>query len=350
MRALIYYSNTDVRLETRPVPAVGPGELLVKTEACGLCGSETLEWYMIPQAPKVLGHEPTGVVAAIGEGTEGFRIGDRVFVHHHVGCMHCHVCLRGDFTLCDSYKRRGIDPGGCVEYFRVLADNTRFDTLVLPETVSFREGTIIEPLACVMRGVKMTPIRHGDTVAVVGVGFIGMCYIQLARLAPAARIVAVDLNEWRLAKALDLGATHVLNPEKGNAREQLRDLCGGNCADAVFVTAPNRKAWDLGLSLCGRGATVNFAGPLTADETWPTKPNELYFSETKLNFNYSASHIETRAALELIAARRVDAASLITHCFGFQGAREALQLHVAGDRSLKAVFVPGDAEGVREQS
>ena len=160
MKAVIYYNNHDVRLEERPVPEIGPGELLVKVEACGLCGSELTEYYMIPRAPLVMGHEPSGTVVKVGQGVTKFKLGDRVTVHHHVGCMSCHQCQRGNFSLCENFRKSRIDPGGMCEYFRVPTENARFDTLILPDNVSFETGTLVEPIACTMRGVKINNSKN----------------------------------------------------------------------------------------------------------------------------------------------------------------------------------------------
>ena len=316
MKAVIYYNNSDVRLEERPVPEIGPGEVLVNMEACGLCGSELTEYYMVPRAPLVMGHEPTGVVAKIGKGVTKFKEGDRVYVHHHVGCMSCHQCQRGNFTLCENYTKSRLYPGAMCEYFRVPEENAKFDTLILPDNVSFEVGTLIEPIGCTLRGVKITPIRHGDTVIVIGMGFIGRCYLELLRHSPAGKIIVLDLNEWRLEQGLKHGATHTINPSKVNLIQKIKEINDGRLADAVFVAVPNIKVWDQGLALCEKGATIHFGTPLDPEIQWSINPNKIWFSEIKMNFTYSTTHIETQAVLDIIASGRFDAESLISHRFG----------------------------------
>lgn len=340
MNVAVYYNNSDVRLEERPIPEVGPGELLVKTEACGLCGGETMEWYLAPRAPKVLGHEPVGVVAAMGEGVEKFKVGDRVTAHHHVGCMSCHYCNRGHYTVCPEYKKVHLDPGGFAEYFRVSAHSTRFDTYVLPDHVSFEQAALIEPLACVLHGIKVAGIQPGDTVVVVGGGFMGVGFVQLAHIWQAGKIVVSDLNDWRLEKALSLGATHIINPTKENAPEKLRDINEERLADAVMVTAPLGPAWKAGLELCDKGATLHINAPLSPGETIALDPNELYFKEITINSGYSASHIETRAILDYLVAGRVDADAMITHRFGLDEVKQAIQLVLEAGASLKSLIIP----------
>ena len=340
MKAVVYYTNSDVRLEERPVPEIGPGELLVKMEACGLCGSELTEYYMIPRAPLVMGHEPTGVVVKAGEGVTKFKVGDRVFVHHHVGCMSCHQCARGNYTLCENFKKSKLYPGGMCEYFRVPEENVKFDTLLLPDNVSFEVGTLVEPIACTLRGVKITPIRHGDTVVVIGMGFIGLSYLELIRHTPAGKIIVLDLNEWRLEQGRKHGATHTINPGKEDPIEKVREINDGRLADAVFVAVPSIRVWDQGLALCEKGATIHFGTPLNPDIQWPINPNKLWFSEIKLNFTYSTTHIETAAVLDMISAGRLDAKSLISHRFGMDQVPEAIQLYKEAGESLKPLILP----------
>jgi L-iditol 2-dehydrogenase len=339
MRAAVYYTNNDIRVEERHVPAIGPGDVLVKTEACGLCGGEAMEWYLAPRAPKILGHEPAGVIVEVGEGVTDYAIGDRVFVHHHVPCNYCRDCQRGASTYCASYSKTGIDPGGFADYFRVPAENVP-EMLKLPESVSFEEACVIEPMSDCLYGIQMLPVVSGDTIAVQGVGFMGLCFVQLARLYPYARIVALDFSDWRLERALEMGATHVINPKREDAAETLRAINGGRLADAVVSTAPSAKAWEAALGLVGKGGTLHVNAPPHPDERATVDPNQLYFSGITINNGYSSTKAETNAVLEFLTAGRVDAKSLITHRFGFDGAAEGIELIVTAGESIKSVIIP----------
>ena len=344
MRAAVYYTNRDVRVEERPVPQIGPGEVLVRTEACGLCGGETMEWYLAPRAPRILGHEPAGVIVEVGEGVTSFAMGDRVFVHHHVPCSQCRDCQRGAPTLCPSYSKTHIDPGGFADYFRVPAANVP-EMLPLPDHVSFEEACVIEPMSDCLYGLQALRVVSGDTIAIQGGGFMGLCFVQLARLYPFARIVALDLNDWRLGRALEMGATHVINPLREDAPEALRALNGGRLADAVVSTAPSGKAWQAALDLCGTGATLHVNAPPHPDERVEVDPNRLYFSGITINSAYSSTKAETNAVLQLIAAGRVDTKSLITHRFGLDGAADGIDLIVKAGESIKSVIVPSLTRG-----
>lgn len=340
MKVAVYHKRDDIRVEERPIPTIDAGEILVKTKACGFCGGEIMDWYIEPRAPKVLGHEPTGVVVQTGAGVTKVKEGDRVFVHHHVACMSCHYCNRGTFTLCDHYRQTGIDPGGFAEYFRVPVENVRLDTLVLPDNVSFEEGTIIEPMACALKGIRGTYIHPGDTLAIVGVGFMGLCYLQLARLQPVGRTFALDLNDWRLGKAKSLGATNTINTRAGDVVEELKRLNEDRGADVVIVTAPSVEAWELGLTLCEKGAILHLGAPASPDEVWCVRPTDLWFQEIEINSSYSATHMDTEAILNLLATGRVDANSMITHRFGLDDVAEGIRLLRAAGESLKILLIP----------
>ncbi|WP_305972402.1 alcohol dehydrogenase catalytic domain-containing protein, partial [Mameliella sp. MMSF_3537] len=169
MTAAVQYAIDDIRIEDRPVPEIGPGELLLKTLACGLCGGETMAWYKTE--PKVLGHEPVGEVVEVGAGVTDYKIGDRVFVNHHVGRVNSHLSRRGHFTRDPFYKSMKLDPGGVCDYYRVTAQHLAMDAHKLPDSISTEAAVTIEPWSCVLSGLKVCNIQPGDTVAVVGAGF-----------------------------------------------------------------------------------------------------------------------------------------------------------------------------------
>ncbi|MEO0185669.1 MAG: alcohol dehydrogenase catalytic domain-containing protein, partial [candidate division WOR-3 bacterium] len=159
MRVAVYYNNHDIRIEERPLPEIGDNELLVKVIASGICGSDVMEWYRIKSAPRVLGHEIAGEIVRTGKGIKNFKIGDRVFVSHHVPCNVCRYCAKGYHTVCETLKKTNFDPGGFAEYLRVPEINVKFGTFLLPDKVSYEEGTFIEPLGCVIRGQRFAKMK-----------------------------------------------------------------------------------------------------------------------------------------------------------------------------------------------
>jgi L-iditol 2-dehydrogenase len=341
MRAVEYHSNHDVRLVDLPRPTIGAGELLVRLAACGICASDVMEWYMRPRAPLYPGHEPVGVVVEVGDGVEQFRVGDRVFVHHHVPCMVCHYCQRGSFSQCPTFRATRLDPGGLAEYIRVPALNVSRDVLSLPAGLSFEAATLIEPLACCIRGIERSMLRAGDTVLILGVGSNGIMLTRLARLRGAVRIIVVDPIAYRRQRALEAGADLALNPpsaSSGSLVEALLAANGGRKPDVVIVTPSKIEAMQQGLELVGPGGTVLLFAPPSPEERLPVSPNELFFREISLRSSYSAGPYETRQALDLLTSGRIRAEHVITHRFPLEEAAQAFRLVAQPGEALKVVI------------
>ncbi len=339
MKIARYYSRQDVRLEEIPVPRIGPGELLVKVEACGICGSDLMEWYVETKAPAVLGHEPAGVVVEVGAGVRDFQVGDRVFVHHHVPCFVCHYCRRGSYTLCATFKETHIEPGGFSEYIRVPSLNVARDVLRLPDDMTFEQATMVEPLATCIRSVNRARIQPADTVLVLGAGITGLMHVQLARIFGASLVAATDLVPYRLAMAQRLGADLAIDA-RGDVLGVLKEANAGRGADVVFVTPGKREAIEQGLALVCKGGTVMLFAPTAPEVRLPVSPYDLLFSEITITGSYSCSHLETRQSLTLIENGRVEVDALITHRFDLARVGEGLRLAAQAGESLKVLIVP----------
>src|ERR1035437_3943944 len=180
MRVAKWYNNRDVRVEEITVPKIGPGELLLKVEASGICGSDIMEWYRLDRSPLILGHEIGGSIEAVGEGVTRYKVGDRVTAAHHVPCNTCHDCRSGNHTVCETLRRTNFDPGGFAEFLRLPALNVDRGVFLLPGKMSYDEATFIEPLACVLRGQSRAQMKPGKSVIVVGCGIAGLLHIMLA--------------------------------------------------------------------------------------------------------------------------------------------------------------------------
>src|SRR5712691_2694036 len=318
MLAVEYHSNDDVRIVDLPIPEIGPGELLVQLQACGLCASDVMEWYMKPRAPIYPGHEPAGIVVAVGQGVQQFSVGQRVFIHHHVPCMVCHFCLRGSFSQCLTFRATRLYPGGLAEYIRVPALNVQLDVLPLPDELSFEAATLIEPLACCVRGITRSAIQPGDSVLVLGAGSNGLMLAQLAQQRGAARVIIADPIAYRRQCALDAGVDYVLDPQADILLEQVYTLNDGRKPDIVLVTPSKISAMVQGLELVGPGGSVLLYAPPPPTEILPVTPNQLFFQEITLRTSYSAGPYETRLALELLRNGRIKAETVITHRFPLQ--------------------------------
>ncbi len=345
MAAAVVHDFDDIRIEQLPVPAIGPRELLVRTGACGVCSGDVMDWYIRAKAPLVLGHEPAGTVAAVGGEVEGFSPGDRVFIHHHAPCFVCERCRGGLFTLCPTWKKSRLDPGGMAEYVRVPEVNL-VDTLHLPEGVSLEDGTLVEPAACAVKGVRRAGVRPGETVLVTGLGVMGMLNLAVARAFGAARLIGADLNPWRRERALALGADAVVDPGARDLADAVRELTGGAMAQRVIVGPGTPRAMAEGIRACAPGGTVLFFTPTPPGAILEVEPHHLYFNEITLACSYSCGPHDTREALELIARGVIRAADLVTHRFPLSGAPEAFRITARGGESLKAlVFFDETGQG-----
>lgn len=337
MRAVQYYANNDVRLVELPRPEIGPGELLVKLQACGICASDVMEWYMQPRAPLFPGHEPVGTVVAMGEGVRQFAPGERVFVHHHVPCMVCHFCQRGAFSQCATFRATRLDPGGLAEYIRVPAPNVERDVLALPADLSFERATLVEPLACCLRGIERAGIRAGDTVCVLGAGSNGLMLAQLAQQRGATSVIIVDPIPYRRQHALTIGLDFALDLSD-DLLARLLELNQGHKPDVVIVTPSKIPAMQQGLSLVGPGGTLLLFAPPRPDELLPLSPNALFFQEITLRTSYSAGPYETRLALDLLRTGRIRPETIITHRFSLDEVAQAFQLVANPGEALKVVI------------
>ncbi|MEM3694949.1 MAG: zinc-dependent dehydrogenase [Candidatus Bathyarchaeia archaeon] len=338
MKAAVYYSQKDIRVENLPIPKIGEDEALVEMKACGICGSDMMEWYLKRRAPLVLGHEPAGIIAKKGRKVKDFNVGERVFVHHHVACLKCHYCLHGDYTLCEQFHKTHLDPGGFAEYFRVPAPNLQIDTLKIPESLTFEEATFIEPVGCCLRAIKKCCLQAGDSVAVIGSGVIGIIHVALTKIFGATKIVASDIVDFRLEVAKKFGADVTVNPKKENLKSVVEAETDGLGVDVVFVTAPSLEAYKAGLSVCRKGGKLCVFAPTSSEEKLQLSPKELFFSEIKIIPSYSTSHLETRLALELIKSGKLSLRELITHRFRLEEAAEAFKTALENKESLKIII------------
>ncbi len=339
MLAVEYHANDDVRIVELPIPEIGPGELLVQLRACGLCASDVMEWYMKPRAPIYPGHEPVGVIVAVGDGVQQLTVGQHVFVHHHVPCMICHYCRRGSFSQCATFRATRLYPGGLAEYIRVPAPNVQLDVLPLPGDLAFETASLIEPLACCVRGINRGAIQEGDTLLVLGAGSNGLMLAQLAQQRGAGRIIIVDPIAYRRQRALDAGIDYALDPQAPPLLEQVLAVNDGRRPDIVFVTPSSLSAMRQGIELAGPGGTVLLFAPTPPTDLLPIIPHRLFFQEITLRTSYSAGPYETRLALELLRAGRIRAGSVITHRFALPDAAQAFKLVAKPGDALKAVIV-----------
>ncbi len=325
MKVAVYYKNDDIRLEERARPEIGEGELLVKVRASGICGTDLMEWYRIKKAPRILGHEITGEIAE--SKSPKYPVGQRVFVSHHVPCGRCKFCLEGNHTACETLHQGNYDPGGYSEFVRVPRLNVEKGTYVLPEGVSYEAGTMIEPLACAVRAQRVIYVKPGQTVLILGSGISGLLNIRIAKLA-GAKVIATDLNPFRLQKARESGADEVLDAKEPFHREADRVIvCAG-------VLAAVKQAFDC---VARKGVVLLFAIPPVNVEI-PTL--DFWRNEVTVTSSYGAAPRDLEEALALLRDKKIDVKDLITHRLPLENIQEGFNLAAGAGESLKVILCP----------
>ena len=312
MRVLMYYANQDVRVETMPVPEIGPDELLLKVFASGICGSDVMEWYRRDKVPLVLGHEVAGEVVSTGNRVEKFKPGDRVAVTHHVPCNTCHYCLSGHHTVCDTLLRgTHFDPGGFAEYLRVPGINVDRGVFPIPGDVTYGEASFMEPLACVLRGQKTAGLKPGQTVLVLGSGISGLLHVGLARALGAGLVVAVDTIPYRLQKAREMGADLALHGDD-DVITALRLANDGRLADLVILCFEGFIP--LAMKAMEKGGTMLLFAGAPEGATLPATINDLFWrTEITLTSSYAGAPLDCKTALSLIKEKAVGVFKTVTH-------------------------------------
>ncbi len=339
MRAAVYYNNKDIRIEELPKPTIGEKELLVKVIASGVCGSDVMEWYRIKKAPRVLGHEIAGEIVEVGKDIQRFRVGQRVFVSHHVPCNECRYCQAGYHTVCATLRSTNFDPGGFAEFIRVPEINVRSGVFVLPDEVTFEEGTFVEPLGCVVRGQRFADVKRGDTVLVIGSGISGLMHVKLARIKEAAKVIATDINERRLEAAKRFGADTVINANDDVA-DLVKRVNGGRMADVVIVCTAALPAFEQAFDSVDCAGTLLLFAPTAPDVRVPLPLYDIYFKSAKIVFSYAAVEQDIKEAIELLASRTFNASDMITHRLGLSDIQKGFDLVAQADTSIKVIILP----------
>ena len=339
MKTAVYYNNKDIRIEEIPIPEYNDDEILVQVKACGICGSDVMEWYRIKKAPLVLGHELTGDIVEVGKNVEKFKIGDRVVISHHVPCNTCRYCLNGNHTVCDTLRTTNIEPGGFAQYIKVPKINVDRGVFKLSNEISYEEGTFIEPLGCVIRGQRIANMKVGKSVLVLGSGISGLLHIQLAKTLGATSIIATDINDYRLDSAMKFGANAVINAKDDVPNRLLDNL--GKKADLVILSTGAKNAIHQALNSVDRGGTILFFAPTKPEIDVGIPLWELWKNGITLTTSYAASPSDLTLAMELIRAGKINVKDMITHKFGLEDAGKGFELVAQARESIKVIIQPG---------
>jgi len=350
MSAVVYRGVNDMRIETVPVPRIGPGELLVKIATCGVCGTDLKKIHTgSHSAPRIFGHEMAGTIVAAGAGVSGYHIGERLVVHHHVPCNQCYYCRKGTPAQCPLYKKTGVTAGfepsggGFAEYIRVMDFVVSNSGVVrIPDGVPFEQAAYVEPVNTVLKGVKLLNLAPDDTVLVIGQGPIGLMHAVLASRM-AGKVLTSDLYPERHAIAAKYGLKHPIHAGTENVVEKVLAETDGRGADAVVLavggTALIRTAMDAARP---GGKVMLFAqtqhGEVTID------PASVCVDEKTLLGSYSSSYDIQNEVIELVFdgyRNGFDLTQLISHRFSIQDAVAAIEVasHPKAD-SMKIMIEP----------
>ena len=349
MLAAVYRGKNDVRMETVSVPAIGPGELLVRVHTCGICGTDLKKISTgSHSAPRIFGHETTGMVVAAGQDVKQFRAGDRVMVFHHIPCRQCYYCRRKTFAQCDTYKKvgctAGFEPsgGGFAEYVRVLDWIVEHGTVRIPESVSFEQACFVEPVNTCMKGVISLWLEPDETVLVIGQGPIGLILSVLAKRT-GARVITSDLYSQRLTISKSFGLGPTIDASRADVSRSVREMTNGRGADAVILAVGGNGLIRPAMEATRPGGRVLLFAQTVRGEV-VVDPAAICVDEKTLLGSYSASVELQEESVRFVMGREMDLERLISHRFPLTGALEALALaaHPQPD-SMKIVIQPGSA-------
>jgi L-iditol 2-dehydrogenase len=335
MKVALWYNNKDIRIEEVPTPRPGPNEMLVKVISCGICGSDIVEWYRLPRAPLVLGHEIGAEVVEVGQSVKKFNPADRVFIAPKVPCMQCDYCKKEHYPVCTNIKERL--PGGFAEYVLVPKTLIENGAYRLPDTISYDQSTFIEPLACVVRTQRLAGVQQGQTVMVLGCGMSGLLHVKLAK-AKNCQVIATDLNVRRLELAAGLGADITLDAAE-NVANQLT-AAKDKKVDVVILCTSAVSAVDQAWQWVDKGGVIVFFAVPGPNKQITIPLNDFWTKEIQILTSYYCGPPDIVDAIELIETGAIKVDDMITHQLPLKDIGTGFQLVMDGRESIKVIIKP----------
>jgi L-iditol 2-dehydrogenase len=335
MKVSVWYNNEDIRIEEVPKPKPGHEEILIKVLACGICGSDIVEWYRLPRAPLVQGHEIGAEVVETGKAVTKYRPGDRVFVAPKVPCMKCDYCKSGHYPVCSNVKERL--PGGFAEYVLVPESLVENGTYLLPDNITYDQSTFIEPLACVVRAQQLAGVRRNQTVMVMGSGMSGLLHVKLAK-TKHCRVIATDINRKKLEFAGKMGADVTLDAAENVPERLVAENIG--TADVVILCTSAIAAVDQAWKCVDKGGVIVFFAVPHPAEIITIPLNDFWTRETKIMTSYYCGPPDIDTAINLIETETIKVDDMITRRFALQDIAEGFRMVIEGKASLKVIIKP----------
>jgi len=341
MKAAVIKSNSNIEIKNIENQSVGPGDILVKMRACGICGSDVEKVFGKYGQPSMrLGHEPAGIITEVGSEISNFSVGDRVFTHHHVACYSedCHECNHGNETMCKKYYESNLDPCGLADEYVVPEWNVKNGgVLKIPDNMSFEEAAMIEPLACCIRAWNKFIHKNNDSVAILGTGPTGIMHALLAKLYGFGKIFCLDLNEFRLdfAKKFDITT---INSGNTDALEQIKSETANQGVDVVIVATSSLNALKDAVSFVRKGGTIVMFGVPSKGANVELDMSEIYSKGLTIVNSYAASDFDTKEAVEKISSNQINVSQLITHKYNLEECQQAFVHAKSGDNAMKIII------------
>jgi len=342
MIAAVLYGKENLQIEEVSVPTIGKGDVLVRVQAALTCGTDVKVFrrgyharMIVP--PALFGHELAGDIVAMGSDVKGFHIGQRVVAANSAPCLECFYCKRGNENLCEDLL---FNNGAYAEYIRIPARIVERNLYEIPAHVSYQDAALIEPLACVLRGLDETSIAKGDNIAVMGLGPIGLMFVRLAK-AYGARVIAIGRRKTQLDRAAHMGADELLTADQPDKTvEQVKDLTEGRGVDFAIEAVGHPDAWQTAVRLLRRGGTVNFFGGCPNDSQINLDTSLLHYSEItcKASFHHTPAHI--RKALEFVSRQVITARDFVNRVEPLTNLLEVMRHLMSHNGHMKTAIIP----------
>lgn len=343
MTAAVLYGKEDVQIESVDVPQIGRGDVLVRVRAALTCGTDVKVFrrgyharMIVP--PALFGHELGGDIVAMGKDVRGFKVGQRVVAANSAPCGECFYCQRNQENLCEDLL---FNNGAYAEYIRIPERIVRKNMYEVPDHVSYQDAALVEPLACVLRGLEESGVRPGDTVAVIGLGPIGMMFVRLAKAVFNARVIAIGRRPQQLQRAARMGADEtVLNCEGADVVGPVHEMTGGRGADVVIEAVGMPEVWQLAIRLLRRGGVVNFFGGCPDGTHLNLDTNLLHYSELTCKASFHHTPALIRKALDLVSRGYVGAKDFVNHSEPLTNLLQVMQHLMSHNGHLKTAIIP----------
>jgi L-iditol 2-dehydrogenase len=348
MKAQVFRGVNQLSYEEVPRPEIAADEVLVQVKVVGLCQSDIKKIrYPLYEPPRIFGHETAGEIAEIGGDVQGWQVGQRVVVLHHIPCMHCDYCLNDNFSMCEVYKNitttAGFSPsgGGFAEYVQVPGHIVnRGGLIAIPDGITFEQASFVEPTNCCLKAVTKAEIKPGQTVLITGAGPIGLMFVMLVNYV-GGRAIATDLLPTRIEKALQVGATAALDARDPDLGTKIAEMTDGMGVDVSLLAVPSDKAFFQALDCTRKGGKILFFAEFPDEVEIPINPNILYRREIDLIGSYSSSFRLQKQSADIIFNKRIDVDALVSDRYPLKELAHAVEQAVSpGPDTYKILIYP----------